>query len=46
MEDYLATKQKNPIVTAARNAVQQAEDARSIAVKQAAEEKNGHHGDA
>jgi outer membrane protein OmpA-like peptidoglycan-associated protein len=39
MEDYLARKQKNPIVTAARNAVQQAEDARSIAVKQAAEEK-------
>jgi outer membrane protein OmpA-like peptidoglycan-associated protein len=39
MEDYLARKQKNPIVTAARNAVQQAEDARSIAVKHAAEEK-------
>jgi outer membrane protein OmpA-like peptidoglycan-associated protein len=39
MEDYLARKQKDPIVTAARNAAQQAEDARSIAVKQAAAEK-------
>lgn len=39
MEDYLARKQKNPIVTAARNAVQQAEDARSIAVRKIAEEK-------
>ena len=39
MEDYLARKQKNPILTAARNATQQAEDARSIAVKQIAEEK-------
>jgi outer membrane protein OmpA-like peptidoglycan-associated protein len=36
MEDYLARKQKEPIITAARNVVQQAEDARSIAVKQAA----------
>jgi outer membrane protein OmpA-like peptidoglycan-associated protein len=39
MEDYLARKQKDPIVTAARNAAQQAEDARSIAVRQAAAEK-------
>jgi outer membrane protein OmpA-like peptidoglycan-associated protein len=39
MEDYLARKQKNPIITAARNAAQQSEDARSIAVKRAAEEK-------
>jgi len=39
MEDYLARKQKNPIITAARNVAQQAEDARSIAVKQAAEEQ-------
>ncbi len=39
MEDYLARKQKDPIITAARNATQQAEDARSIAVKQAAEEQ-------
>lgn len=39
MEDYLARKQKDPVNTAARNATQQAEDARSIAVKQAAEEK-------
>jgi len=39
MEDYLARKQKNPIFTAARNATQQAEDARSIAVKRIAEEK-------
>jgi outer membrane protein OmpA-like peptidoglycan-associated protein len=39
MEDYLARKQKNPILTAARSAAQQAEDARSIAVKQEAEEK-------
>src|SRR5882757_3820674 len=39
MEDYLARKQKNPILTAARSATQQAEDARSIAVKQEAEEK-------
>jgi len=39
MEDYLARKQKDPIITAARNSAQQAEDARSIAVKQAAAEK-------
>jgi outer membrane protein OmpA-like peptidoglycan-associated protein len=39
MEDYLARKQKNPILTAARSATQQAEDARSIAVKQEGEEK-------
>jgi outer membrane protein OmpA-like peptidoglycan-associated protein len=36
MEDYIARKQKNPILTAARSATQQAEDARSIAVKQEA----------
>ena len=36
MEDYLARKQKNPILTAARSATQQAEDARSIAVKEEA----------
>jgi outer membrane protein OmpA-like peptidoglycan-associated protein len=39
MEDYLARKQKNPVLTAARSATQQAEDARSIAVKQEAAEK-------
>ena len=39
MEDYIARKQKNPIQTAARSATQQAEDARSIAVKAEAEEK-------
>ena len=39
MEDYLARKQKNPVLTAARNATQQAEDARSIAVKEQAAEK-------
>jgi outer membrane protein OmpA-like peptidoglycan-associated protein len=39
MEDYLARKQKNPIVTAARNAAQQAEDARSIAVKNENDER-------
>jgi outer membrane protein OmpA-like peptidoglycan-associated protein len=39
MEDYLARKQKNPILTAARSATQQAEDARSIAVKAQADEK-------
>ena len=39
MEDYLARKQKNPILTAARSATQQAEDARSIAVKEEAAEK-------
>jgi outer membrane protein OmpA-like peptidoglycan-associated protein len=39
MEDYLARKQKNPVQTAARSATQQAEDARSIAVKAEAAEK-------
>jgi outer membrane protein OmpA-like peptidoglycan-associated protein len=39
MEDYLARKQKNPILTAARSATQQAEDARSIAVRQEEAEK-------
>jgi hypothetical protein len=39
MEDYLARKQKNPILTAARSATQQAEDARSIAVKAEAAER-------
>jgi outer membrane protein OmpA-like peptidoglycan-associated protein len=39
MEDYLARKQKNPVITAARNATQQGEDARSIAVKQEAEDQ-------
>jgi outer membrane protein OmpA-like peptidoglycan-associated protein len=39
MEDYLARKQKDPILTAARSTTQQAEDARSIAVKQEAAEK-------
>jgi outer membrane protein OmpA-like peptidoglycan-associated protein len=39
MEDYIARKQKNPILTAARSATQQAEDARSIAVRQEAAEK-------
>src|SRR5271156_2568744 len=39
MEDYISRKQKNPILTAARSATQQAEDARSIAVKQEAAEK-------
>ena len=39
MEDYIARKQKNPILTAARSATQQAEDARSIAVKAEAEDK-------
>jgi outer membrane protein OmpA-like peptidoglycan-associated protein len=39
MEDYLTRKQKDPIITAARNAAQQAEDARSISVRQAAEEQ-------
>jgi len=39
MEDYLARKQKDPVITAARNAAQQAEDARSIAVRQAAEDQ-------
>jgi outer membrane protein OmpA-like peptidoglycan-associated protein len=39
MEGYLTGKQKDPIITAARNAAQQAEDARSIAVKQEAADK-------
>ena len=39
MEDYIAQKQKNPVLTAARSATQQAEDARSIAVKTEAEDK-------
>ncbi len=39
MEDYIARKQKNPILTAARNVTQQAEDARSIAVKNENDEK-------
>ncbi|MGO8983897.1 MAG: OmpA family protein [Terriglobales bacterium] len=39
MEQYLASKQKDPTITAARNTAQQAEDARSIAVRRAAEEK-------
>jgi outer membrane protein OmpA-like peptidoglycan-associated protein len=39
MEGYIAKKQKNPILTAARSVTQQAEDARSIAVKQEADEK-------
>ena len=39
MEDYISRKQKNPILTAARSATQQAEDARSIAVKAEAEER-------
>ena len=39
MEDYISRKQKNPILTAARSATQQAEDARSIALKAEAEEK-------
>jgi len=39
MEDYIARKQKNPILTAARSTTQQAEDARSLAVKAEAAEK-------
>ncbi|MES2222135.1 MAG: OmpA family protein [Acidobacteriota bacterium] len=39
MEDYVARKQKNPILTAARSTTQQAEDARSLAVKALAAEK-------
>lgn len=39
MDDYIARKQKNPILTAARSTTQQAEDARSIAVKAEAAEK-------
>lgn len=38
MEDYIARKQKNPILTVARDTVQQSEDARNIAVRKAAEE--------
>jgi outer membrane protein OmpA-like peptidoglycan-associated protein len=33
MDDYVARKQKNPILTAARSTTQQAEDARSLAVR-------------
>ncbi|MGB8479489.1 MAG: OmpA family protein [Acidobacteriaceae bacterium] len=39
MDDYIARKQKNPILTAARSTTQQAEDARSLAVKALAAEK-------
>ncbi len=39
MEDYVARKQKNPILTAARSTTQQAEDARALAVKALAAEK-------
>ena len=39
MDDYIARKQKNPILTAARSTTQQAEDARSLAVKAQAAEK-------
>jgi outer membrane protein OmpA-like peptidoglycan-associated protein len=39
MDDYIARKQKNPILTAARSTTQQAEDARSLAVKAEAAEK-------
>jgi outer membrane protein OmpA-like peptidoglycan-associated protein len=39
MEDYLKRKQKQPLQAAARNATQQAEDARSIAVRQEGAEK-------
>ncbi|HZC44781.1 MAG TPA: OmpA family protein, partial [Acidobacteriaceae bacterium] len=39
MDDYIARKQKNPILTAARSTTQQAEDARSIALKEQAAEK-------
>lgn len=38
MEDYLSRKQKNPILTVARDTVQQSEDARTIAIRKAAEE--------
>jgi outer membrane protein OmpA-like peptidoglycan-associated protein len=38
MEDYIARKQKNPILTVARDTVQQSEDARTIAVRKAAED--------
>jgi outer membrane protein OmpA-like peptidoglycan-associated protein len=33
MDDYIKRKQKNPILTAARSTTQQAEDARSLAVR-------------
>jgi outer membrane protein OmpA-like peptidoglycan-associated protein len=39
MEDYIARKQKNPILTVARDTVQQSEDARNIAIRKAAEEE-------
>ncbi len=39
MDDYVARKQKNPILTAARSTTQQAEDARSLAVRAQAAEK-------
>ena len=39
MDDYIARKQKNPILTAARSTTQQAEDARSLAVRAEAAEK-------
>jgi len=39
MEDYIARKQKNPILTVARDTVQQSEDARTIAIRKAAEEQ-------
>jgi outer membrane protein OmpA-like peptidoglycan-associated protein len=39
MEDYIARKQKNPILTVARDTVQQAEDARTIAIRKAADEE-------
>jgi outer membrane protein OmpA-like peptidoglycan-associated protein len=39
MEDYISRKQKNPILTVARDTVQQAEDARTIAVRKAAEDE-------
>jgi len=39
MDDYIARKQKNPILTAARSTTQQAEDARSLAVKAQEAEK-------
>jgi outer membrane protein OmpA-like peptidoglycan-associated protein len=38
MEDYISRKQKNPILTVARDTVQQSEDARNIAIRKAAEE--------
>ena len=38
-EDYQRRKQKKPVVTASRETVQMAEDARAIAVRRAAEEK-------